>query len=76
MSVDWQAICDKHRIKKHLGQASAGGTFNSFGNGSNDSQGRQDSADFVGEHIECGLRIAMADSEQDPEDYESDKRDD
>ncbi len=76
MSVDWEAICDEHRIRKHLGQSQGGDSVRSFGYGPNDERGRQDCADFVAEHLSCGIRVVMCESAQDPTNYERDKGDD
>ncbi len=69
MSVDWTTVCDKCKLYRHLGQFMGG--VASFGWGSQDEEGREESADFVDKHVYHTLRIVRTDDI--PEDYTESK---
>lgn len=68
MSMDYEGLCDVHRLRWHVGQQGAG--HQAFGYGSKDEEGRDRVATLVFEHAACGTGVRVVPSDSAPDDYE------
>jgi hypothetical protein len=59
VSTDFDVVCDKHAQYRHLGQRM--GTTYSFGYGRNDVETQGVIAEWIIDHLGCGLRIVNSD---------------